>query len=225
MINLSFSRIQYAALAVVVVLLNGCSMLLPAKSPPPSLYSFDIAQAKPVSATPGVLSNSAAPTLVLSIPSAAAGFDTQEIVYVRQEHKLEHFRDNRWVDTPASMLSPLLASALERSGAFGAVVQTPTSAAGQYRLDVELVRLQHEFLSTPSRAHVTLRAHLLETANHKVIAWREFDAAVPAASEDPYGGVVAANLAVRIAIEELAVFCAQAVAAAKNGKPVSSANP
>ena len=61
----------------------------------------------------------------------------------------------------------------------------------------------------PSQAHFTLRAHLLDTATREVVAWREFDAIVPSASEDPYGGVLAANSAVRIVIEELVHFCVQ----------------
>ena len=71
------------------------------------------------------------------------------------------------------------------------------------------MRLQHEFLMLPSRVHFTLRAHLLDTATRQVVAWREFDAIVPSSSEDPYGGVLAANSAVRIVIEELAAFCTQ----------------
>jgi cholesterol transport system auxiliary component len=106
-------------------------------------------------------------------------------------------------------LAPLIVAALERSGQFSAVVQSPTSAVGQLRLDVEIVRLQQEFLSLPSCAHFTIRAHLIDTATRQVVAWREFDAIVPSSSEDPYGGVVAANRAVRTVIEELADFCGQ----------------
>lgn len=226
MINPYLMRIRYAFPSGMACLLfgllsgslSGCSLLQPAKSEPASVYSFDIVQAKPIAAT---AARSGAPTLVLSMPRAAAGFDDRQIVYVRQDHKLEYFRDSRWVDEPAAMLAPLIAAALERSAAFGAVVQAPTSAVGQYRMDVELVRLQHEFLTTPSRAHVTVRAHLLDGMTRTVIAWHEFDSAVPAASEDPYGGVIAANLAVRIAVEELAAFFSQAVAGQKNSASVS----
>jgi cholesterol transport system auxiliary component len=107
------------------------------------------------------------------------------------------------------MLAPLVVAALEGSGGFSAVIQSPTSVAGQLRLDLEIVRLQHEFLMLPSQAHFTLRAHLLDTGTRQVVAWREFDVMIPAPSEDPYGGVLAANTAVRSVIKELAVFCRQ----------------
>jgi cholesterol transport system auxiliary component len=210
MINISISCgrewVRFVAVSLAAMLLCGCSMLLSADSPPPELFSFDTTQQ--VVESPQHVQDGA-PTLIVSVPRAAAGFDGRQIIYVRQEHKLEYFRQSQWVDTPASMLSPLIVAALERSGQFSAVVPSPTSAWGQLRLDVEIVRLQHEFLTLPSRAHFTLRAHLLDTATHQVVAWREFDAIVTSSSEDPYGGVLAASSTVRIVIEELAAFCAQ----------------
>lgn len=204
-----------AALLLACVFLNGCSSLMPADVVQPTTYSFD--DAKPVvragSAKPG------APTLVLGTPHVAAGFDTERIAYVRQPHKLEYFRENQWVDTPSAMLTPLVAAALEGSGAFGAVMQSPTSVPGQFRLELDIIRLQQEFISLPSRAHFTLRAHLLNPATRQVIAWREFDAAVPAASDDPYGGVMAANQAVRQVLTELAAFCSDAIANLPQSRP------
>ena len=206
--NQSIGRCFFT-IALAASLLGGCSMLLPAKSPPPTLYSFENPQVEIQTASipPAEM---AAPTLIVSIPRAASGFDSHQIVYVRQAHTFEYFMQSQWVDTPASMLSPLMVSALESKGQFSSVIQSPTSAAGQLRLDVEIVRLQHEFLKKPSQVHFTLRAHILDTATRKVVAWREFDAIVPSPSEDPYGGVLAANRAVRIVVEELAVFCGQA---------------
>lgn len=201
--------IKLSVIALASAMLYGCSIFLPATTPPPALFSFDSAQPMLPVATPQA--ESGAPTVVISVPRAAAGFDSTQIIYLRQIHKLEYFRRSQWVDTPARMLSPLIAAALERSGQFSAIVQSPTSAVGHLRLDIEIVRLQHEFLSQPSRAHFTLRAHLIDTATRQVVAWREFDAVVPSPSDDPYGGVLAANSAVRIVTEELAVFCAQAV--------------
>jgi cholesterol transport system auxiliary component len=208
MIDTSTQCRRLGALAFIASLLCGCSMLLPAKSPPPTLFSFDSPQ--PVALTaPAPPAKIGAPTLVVSIPRATAGFDSPQIVYIRQAHTVEYFSQSQWVDVPANMLSPLIVAALERSGQFGAVIQSPTSAVGHLRLDVEIVRLQHEFLQLPSRAHFTLRAHLLDTATRQVLAWREFDAIVPSASEDSYGGVLAANSAIRKVLEELAAFCAQ----------------
>lgn len=191
-------------------LLGGCSSLR-SGTPPPALYALDsAAPGPPAVASPGRAGG--APTLVVSQPRAAAGYDSQRMIYLRQPHELEYFARSQWVDTPARMLQPLIAAAVERSGRFAAVVPMPLGAIGDFRLDSELIRLQHEFLSRPSRVHLTLRATLTDAATRRVVAWREFDAVVPAASDDPYGGVLAANQAVRELLEQLAAFCAAATA-------------
>jgi cholesterol transport system auxiliary component len=56
----------------------------------------------------------------------------------------------------------------------------------------------------------TLRAYLVDNSTRRVLAWREFDEGVAAASENPYGGVVAANRAVQSVLQQLAGFCAEA---------------
>lgn len=203
-------------IAALVTALCGCSALMPANLPPPLLFAFDNAQS-PVQITSAA--KAGAPTLLLSMPHAAAGFDSKQIVYVRQPLQLEHFQKSLWVEAPANMLAPLITAALERSGQFSAVVQAPTSADAQLRLDVEILRLQQEFFSVPSRAHFTLRAHLLDATTHRIIAWREFDAIVPSATDDPYGGVIASNKAVSTVVTELADFCAQASNSLPKTKP------
>lgn len=96
------------------------------------------------------------------------------------------------------------------SGAFRAVVLTPSAASGDLRLDTEIVRLQQEFGTAPSRVRFTLRAYLVQVKSRRVLASREFDASVPSASEDPYGGVLAANRAIQTVLGEVSAFCAEA---------------
>ena len=199
--------------ALCLVLLGACGSLPTAATPPAVFYALE--------GTPGAVraataanAPAAAPTLLVNPTHAAAGFDSPRIIYVRAPHKLEYFAHSEWVDPPARMLAPLLVAALAGSGAFRAVMLTPSAAAGDLRLDTEIVRLQHEFQAQPSRVRFTLRAYLVDDKTRRVLAWREFDAAVPAASEDPYGGVVAANRAVQTVLESLSVFCAEAARSA-----------
>jgi cholesterol transport system auxiliary component len=76
------------------------------------------------------------------------------------------------------------------------------------------VRLQHEFQTSPSRVRFTLRAYLVDDKTRRVLAWRQFEAAVDAASDDPYSGVLAANSAVQTVLQQLSVFCVETVASA-----------
>ncbi len=202
------SRLFFAALCLAA--LCACNALRPSATPHPAYYSLnsiDSALNRVENATPAAMP-AAAPTLIVNPPHAAAGFSSPRIIYVREAHKLEYFANNEWTDPPARMLAPLLVAAISNTGAFRAVVLTPSAAAGDLRLDTEIIRLQHEFGALPSRVRFTLRAYLVDNKTRGVLAWREFDAAVPVASEDPYGGVVAANRAVQIVLGNLAIFCA-----------------
>ncbi len=195
--------------ALLLLALVGCSVLRPTTTPQPTFYALDGASSPQAPAAP-VVPAANAPTLIVSPPRAAAGFDSQRIMYVREAHKLEYFANSEWVDPPARMLAPLMAGALERTGAFRAVVLTPSGASAELRLDTELVRLQQDFQTRPSQVRFTLRAWLVEDKSRRVLAWREFDATLPAPNDDPYGGVVAANRVVQSAVRELALFCSDA---------------
>ena len=213
--RLSFARFcRLCAAGLLLTLAGGCGALRPAATSQSSFYSLDSARtAAPVAAP--VAAPASALTLIINPPHATAGFDSPRIIYVREIHKLEYFSHNEWADTPARMLAPLVVAAVENSGTFRAVVLTPSSAAGDLRLDVEIIRLQHEFHTQPSRVRFTLRAYIVDNTTRRVLAWREFDETVPAASEDPYGGVVAANRAVQAVLGNLADFCAEAARAAR----------
>lgn len=184
------------------------SMLQPKASTPPAFYALEVAQP---TAAPQPLASSpqGALTLVISPVRAASGFDSQRIIYVREPHKLEYFAHSEWIDTPARMLGPLLVASIAQTGAFKAVVMTPGSAAGDLRLDTEIVRLQHNFQTQPSSVHFKLRTYLVDEKTRKVLAWREFDAEADAARDDPYAGVVAANRVVQTLLQEVSQFLAQ----------------
>lgn len=195
----------WRAVAVLLLLpLAACSVLRTAATPPATFYALD--------SMPSALRAPApadAPTLLINPPRAAAGFDSQHIIYMREPHRLDYFAHSEWVDPPARMLGPLLVAALQNTGAFHAVVLMPSTATGQVRLDTEILRLQHEFLGHPSRARFTLRATLVDDKTRRVLGWREFDQSVAATGEDPAGGVAAANRAVQAVLQELADFCVE----------------
>lgn len=191
--------------SLLLALLGACSTWLPPPTPPPHFYALTSAQttAPPAAATTAT----AATTLIISPPQAAAGFNSRRIIYVRQPYQLEYYAHSEWVDTPARMLAPMIVSAVENTAAFGAVILSPSSATADLGLHVEIIRLQHEVGRQPGQARFTLRAYFVANATRQIIATREFEQTVTADSETPYGGVTAANLAVRGVLRELAIFC------------------
>jgi len=187
--------------------LVACTALRPAKSPPPIFYALDNRPGKTVAAA-SVTTTRPQPTLIINPVHAAPGFDSQRLMYVQEDHQLAYFAHNEWVDTPARLLGPLLVAALEKTGAFGAVVATPASVSGELRLDTSILRLQHNFQTHPSRVQFTLRAYLTDEKTRRVLAWHEFDAEADAPSDTPQGGVDAANAVVQDVLGQLAQFLA-----------------
>lgn len=215
---------RFFAGALALAALGACSVLSPSATPPPAFYSLDSARvtvAVPAPPAAQALPKGPTPTLIVNPPLAAAGFDSPRIIYVREPHKLEYFANSEWVDPPARMLGPLLVGAIGNTGAFGAVVLTPGAAAGELRLDTEIIRLQHEFQTQPSRVRFTLRAILVDDRTRRVLAWREFDGTAVATSDNPYGGVVAANRVVQTVLDDLSAFCAEAVRSVRMENPVA----
>lgn len=208
--------VQCIAVMLALAAAGGCNVLQPKSAAPPSYYSLDSARAgiatdaNRSTRTPTVAAN--APTLVVSPTRAAAGFDSNRIIYTRDVHKIEYFAHSEWIDTPARMLGPLIVTAIEDGGAFRAVVPTPSAATGDIKLDTEILRLQQEFSVHPSRVRFTLRAYLVDSQTRQVLASQEFDESVDAAGDDPANGVVAANRAVQNVMKALARLSTEAVA-------------
>ena len=200
--------LRAVAACALALLLSGCGSVFGPPPPTPRFWSLDAqgatAAAAPASA-PAPAPRASAPVLIVAKPRAAAGFDTDRIVYVREEHRLEPYADNQWIDAPQRMLAPLIADSLARTGAFAAVLATPSPANGQWELDTEVVRLQHEVAA--QRVRFTLRATLVDRPMRTAVVAREFDAVAPTPSTNPAGAVSAANVAVADVLRQLTAFC------------------
>lgn len=207
---------------------SACSSLLGSSAPPARFFLLERPQTMPAP-TPMpalVLAAPTGPRLLLSLPQAAAGFDSQRIIYRQAGGEfsgdakgaaaapLSYFARSEWADTPARMLSPLLLQALDGAVLFRAVAAMPGAATGDWRLDTLVVRLQQEFDGPRSVARLTLRASLVDNTSRQVLAVREFDQRVPANSQDAAGGVAAANQAVQQVLQTLVAFCKETVAQA-----------
>ncbi len=148
--------------------------------------------------------------LAVSLPRALAGFDTPQMAYVQKPYELNYFVTSRWADTPARMLEPLIIQAIGQTGSFRAVVQSSGAVAADVRLDIEVVHLQHDFSTQPSRMALSLRAQLIDVRGKRLLAAQQFDEVEAAGSEDAYGGVTAANRLLQRVLVKLAEFSVRA---------------
>ena len=195
-------------LVLMLPLLVSCSTLL-SKQPLQTTY-YTLERTEPKLQTKAALNpNNRLPTLIITMPKAAPGFDTRRMMYTRAPHQLEYFARNEWIDTPAQMLRPLMISAIEITGAFNAVLTKQSVVASDLRLEFEVIKLVQDFSTKPSQVQFTLKVSFIDSATQQVIATQEFNERVNANSDNPNGGVLAANVAINLALDKLSVFSIQ----------------
>lgn len=186
------------ALISSAIFLVACS---PIKLPP--LDSFTINSMQPA-AVPKLASSHK--TLFIADPGAAPGYNSNAMIYVMTPFKLESYSQNQWVAPPAQMLLPVIADAVRRTNYFSAVITPPFAGNTDYSLDTSLVNLQQEFLLPTSQEHLTMLATLINNSTNRVVATQRFDFQVPAPTNNPYGGVLAANTAAGMLSAKIAAF-------------------
>jgi len=143
------------------------------------------------------------PNVLVGVPEPAPGFESSRMAYIQIPHEVNYFAISQWVETPARMLRPLLVRRLEQSGIWRSVIPMPTSIRGDYRLDLTHVVLVQEFLQQPSHVRLEWRVQLVNLNDRQVIGTRSFVREEKALTEDAYGGVLAAQQAVKSLLNDL----------------------
>jgi cholesterol transport system auxiliary component len=142
--------------------------------------------------------------LLITQPKAQTGFDTPRMAYLLRPYEVNYYAYNQWADTPARMLQRIMVENLDKTGIWSTVLQTPGAVPAQYRLDCDNLVLEQQFFFNPSRVRLALRAQIIETKTQSVLATRSFELLQAAPSDDPYGGVLAANHASAKLVTEIA---------------------
>ena len=197
--------IRFGGMLLATLALSAC--LLPQdKSPPRQDYLLEVTSF----ASPPAR-RASDKILLVAMPKAAPGFDSNRIAYSREPLKLDYYNDSGWSDTPAKMLLPILVRAFETTGAFKAVVSPPAPGLADLRVDVDVIRLQQEFMTQPSKVRLTARIKVLDMKSRHVLGTQVFEAVEPAPSENAYGAVRATNAAVQKILGEMVPFALQYV--------------
>jgi cholesterol transport system auxiliary component len=191
---------------LLAVALHGCTLgPVEQNAPHTFLLNPDVA-VKKISANP---KRPDPLILLVSQPTAQAGFETTRMAYLLRPHEVSYYAFNQWADTPARMFAVLLTQTMERTGLWHAVVQAPSAVKADYRLDCDNLVLEQQFFSRPSRLRVAMRALLIDNKRQNVLNARNFEFFEAAPSEDAYGGVLAANRAATQLLEQIAEWVRQ----------------
>ena len=146
-------------------------------------------------------------TILVNQPRANAIYNSPRMIYIPACYQIQYFAQNRWADMPTQMLQSLLINSLQHTGYFQAIINTPSTTYYDWVLNTQLLSFQQEFISIPSRFRIAMRAQLINARSRHVIATQDFVVVQTTAHDDPYGGALAANLAVQKILNEINCFC------------------
>ena len=142
-------------------------------------------------------------TILITRPTAIDGYQTNQMIYTNFLYKISAFAHNNWIEPPADMLFPLIIKKLQQNYI---ATSTLTSVNVDYLLETQLITLQQNFLVKPSQIELLIKITLIRMSDNKILATRMFNQTVPCTSDTPYGGVLAANIATKIFLNDLLQF-------------------
>lgn len=173
---------------VSLIALVGCS---PVKIPITNQYQLTAYSSKQLKPHPLHVA------LWVTPPEAAAGYQTDQMLYVNKPFQLEAFVKNAWINPPGDMLYPLMIQSLQKTGAFYAVLSSSYSQGADYRLDTQLLSLKQNFLKKPSVLEFSAKVVVTRVSDNQVMGSTIINQQISCHANTPYGGVVAANQATR----------------------------
>lgn len=187
--------LRYLIILVFGVQITACSLLSPVKTTPINTFAL-VVKSGPV------VASHHPQTLLVTNPTAIAGYQTNNMIYTARTFERNSFAHNRWVAPPAEMLGPLVVESLQNSGCFRSVISPPSSSNTDLILDTRVLSLQQEFSADTSQVRLALQILLTHNATHQVIKNQRIEVVVPASENNPYAGVIAANKAVDLILEK-----------------------
>ena len=202
------ARFVLFSMAALLLLMTACS--LPGKSPKKPSHFYLLQGGGYTSATTECLPKPC-PSLRISTPVAAPGYDTTRIAYVTEPPRLDYFAHHLWVDPPARMLATAMEVRLDASGLFGAVLSQTSGVDTNLRLDTELLRLQQVFSGNSSSVELVVKVVLVDLERREWLVSHTFEYEEIAAGANPAAGVDAAERAVTRFLNDLTEFLAAAM--------------
>jgi cholesterol transport system auxiliary component len=190
-------------LIVLTVLLTACSLFSPVKTECIKEYMVDV---KPYGFRS---SHTTFKTIAVSMPTANSIYQSKQMLYSVSPHELSEFAKNRWAEPPVQMFQPLMIQALQNTHHYKAVA--PAVSVGRYDLllNTQIIDFYQDFCESGSVFKLTLRVQIIRVSSGRVVAGKQFTVIQPAPRPNPYGGVIAANLASEKMLSELAAWAAK----------------
>lgn len=185
-------------LFLVVILLSGC--FGPVKTPEIGRYEINTVPENVPHATRH------AATIMVIKPTAKSVYHTTAMIYSVKPFETSTYAVNEWSRTPPDMLQPLIVQTLQKTGYFHAVLTPPIMGNYTYSLDTQIYSFLQDYTTVPGVFRLTVHAQIVAVASNRILSAKVFTVIVPIAHESPYEGVLAANAATRIMLQQLAKY-------------------
>ena len=173
---MSMWMIRTAGGALLLSLLAGCSILPKAEVP----IVYLLPSAKMPAATGAQLSW----TLRVTTPQASGLIDSSRIAVVPGQDTITTYKASRWSDRAPTLLRDRLIDTFRADGRVPAVSNDDTNLHADRELDGQLRSFQSVYENGSPVAVVRYDAQLVNAADHRILATKNFEVREPAASKD-----------------------------------------
>lgn len=162
---------------LIAPLLAGCTTILASDSAPEVVYHLRAIDAPPLTPIPGAL--------VVMRPLARPGLDTDRIVVMLPDRRLDTFRGSRWSAAVPDLVQSLLLDSLRARGGWRTVLPDRGEFRGRYMLQTEVRDFQAEYGAAGGAplVRVTLRGELGHAPQRQPVASAVGSGEVRAASD------------------------------------------
>ncbi len=158
------ARLNVPLVTLLVLSLAACSLPnLPGSGKPPELYDL----------TPKSTFSEDLPSvdwqLIIEVPTAPAGLDTNRIAVRETATKISYIKDVTWIDRVPSLVQTLLVESFENSERIVAVGRESVGLRADYVLKSDIREFQLERGGGKDRVHVRFNAKLVRMPERVII--------------------------------------------------------
>lgn len=162
--------------ALLLSLLAGCSIL--PKAEVPNVYLL------PSAKMPAATGAQVSWTLRVTTPQASGLIDSSRIAVVPGQDTITTYKASRWSDRAPTLLRDRLVDTFRADGRVPAVSNDDTNLHADRELDGQLRSFQSEYENGGPVAVVRYDVQLVDAANHRILATKNFEVREPAAGKE-----------------------------------------
>lgn len=183
------------AVILVMFILSSCGLK---ESAPITEYSLAVSKISPVSSN-----RYKHQTLKVYYPQSLKEKLTSSINYSYSLSDRGTYQNSHWSNSIAQLIQGNILEALDNSRIFKGVLPYASTAAEDYRLEIEIYDFSHHVRGDASSSVIVMKFSLIETDSGKLLRTRRFFYKEPTTSTDARGYVEATNVAMSKLVRDL----------------------